>query len=73
MIADDVLSRIQKLKQQHSQAATELWNTRLELLQEAGDFRAIVDHLRTPVELAGDNCSCNSACRAPVFSMGQRE
>ena len=62
---EELISRISKAKSQQIQAATELWNTRLELLRTAGDFRGLLDHLRTPVELAGDNCGCNSACGVP--------
>ena len=64
-ISDDILARVTKAKTEQVQAATELWNSRLELLQRSGDLRGLLDHLRTPVELAGDNCGCNSACSIP--------
>ena len=70
-MTEDLIARISKAKTQQVQAATELWNTRLELLRSAGDFKGLLDHLRTPVELAGDNCGCNSACGIPE-GLGQR-
>jgi hypothetical protein len=59
---EELLNRITKAKIQQVTAATELWNVRLELFQQSGDLRGMLDHLRTPIELAGDNCGCNSAC-----------
>lgn len=62
---EELFARVSKAKAAQVSAATELWNSRLELLQSAGDIRALLDHLRTPVELAGDNCGCNSGCGIP--------
>lgn len=61
-IGEEVLARVSKAKATQVEAATEIWNARLEILRSVGDTRGIYDHLRTPVELAGDNCGCNSAC-----------
>ena len=61
-ISDEMLARISKAKSTQVESATEIWNARLDILKSIGDTRGIYDHLRTPVELAGDNCGCNSAC-----------
>lgn len=63
-ISDEMFARIGKAKSTQVESATELWNARLEILKSIGDVRGIYNHLRTPVELAGDNCGCNSACGA---------
>ena len=70
-ISPEIFERATKAKADQVTAATELWNARLELLQNVGDVRGILDQLLTPVELAGDNCGCNSACAAPE-SLGGR-
>lgn len=62
---EELFGRALKAKAEQTRAATELWNARLELLQSVGDVRGILAQLQTPVELAGDNCGCNSACAAP--------
>ncbi len=67
---DELFARVTKAKADQVHAATELWNSRLELLQRAGDVRGLLEQLRSPVELAGDNCGCNSACSIPE-GMGQ--
>lgn len=61
-ISDEMLARVGKAKTAQVESATEIWNARLEILKSIGDARGIYNHLRTPVELAGDNCGCNSAC-----------
>jgi hypothetical protein len=57
-----IIAEIQRAKSTALQGYEALWNSRLELLTRAGDMAALLQHLRSPVELAGDNCSCNSAC-----------
>ena len=65
-----VIARAREARMRQSAAATELWNARLALLHQAGDFRGMVDHLQRPIEEAGNNCTCNNACNlgclAPV-------
>lgn len=70
-MSDELFQRATKAKTDQVTAATELWNARLELLQSVGDVRGLLSHLQTPVELAGDNCGCNSACAAPE-TLGER-
>lgn len=55
-------SQAKSARERLSSASFELWNARLETLRMAGNLRAIQDHLASPVELAGDNCSCNTGC-----------
>lgn len=61
-ISDDTFDRVTRAKSSQVAAATEIWNARLDILRSAGDIQGVLTHLRTPVELAGDNCGCNSAC-----------
>jgi hypothetical protein len=61
-ISDDTFQRVTKAKSSQVEAATEIWNARLDILRSSGDIQGVLNHLRTPVELAGDNCGCNSAC-----------
>jgi hypothetical protein len=61
-----LIERIAAARSAEAKAATELWNIRLELLSRSSDLEGIIQLLRTPIELAGDNCSCNSACNVCV-------
>ncbi len=64
LLAADELKRAEEAKRKILDGAETLWNSRLELLANAGDLRALLSHLTSPVEVAGDNCSCNSGCGA---------
>jgi hypothetical protein len=57
-----IIAEIRRAKSTALEGYEALWNSRLELLTRAGDMAALLQHLRSPVELAGDNCSCNSGC-----------
>ena len=61
-MADIDTKTITDAKRKVVEGCEALWNARLQLLTNAGDMRALLEHLRSPVELAGDNCGCNSAC-----------
>ncbi len=66
---DVELKEIADAKRRVIEGSEALWNARLQILTKAGDMRGLLNHLRSPVELAGDNCGCNSACGA--LSEGQ--
>jgi len=61
-MADIDTKSITDAKRKVVEGCEALWNARLQLLTNAGDLAALLQHLRSPVELAGDNCGCNSAC-----------
>jgi hypothetical protein len=61
-MSDDRADRIKAARLAQSRAAMELWNTRLDLLRRTGDSAGLLGHIASPVELAGDNCTCNNAC-----------
>ncbi len=45
-----------------TQGAVEIWSVRLELLRELGDFRGVINHLKTPAEVEDTNAGCNGNC-----------
>ena len=60
---NEILDRARTAKRQVVEGSTELWNARLELLSRTSDVRAILDHLRSPIEAVADNANCgNCAC-----------
>jgi|GEM_PF-1792058 len=51
-------------KKQIVEGQLTIWSTRLSALVDAGDFRAALDTMVSPVELASNNCGCNAPCDA---------
>jgi len=66
----DAIARAEGARLEHSQAAAELWNLRLNLLRQSGSYRELLDHIASPAELAGDNCTCNNACNIGCAELG---
>ena len=62
MLTSEKVGEIERAKARVLDGYEALWNERLGLLVKSGDLAALLNHLRSPVELAGDNCSCNSGC-----------
>lgn len=65
-----LLAKVATVRVDQSRAAVELWNIRLDLLRRSGSYRALLDHLASPAELAGDNCTCNNACNIGCAALG---
>lgn len=63
------LEEIKKAKSKIVEGALTIWNARLEALVRAGDIRAALNQMISPVEY-GDNCDCNGSCGAELL---QRE
>ncbi len=59
---EEQLKQIVDAKRQILEGATEIWNARLEILRQAGDYKGMLDHLDTPVEQVADGWGCNGNC-----------
>ncbi len=64
MLSSEDVKRVAEAKGKIIEGSQTIWNSRLDLLVRAGDLRALLNHLTSPAEVAGDNCGCNSGCGA---------
>jgi hypothetical protein len=69
VMREDLSKKVTAAKRQTVDGSLELWNARLELLSDAGDIRAIVDHLKSPAEPVADNGNCGN-CGCGLESVG---
>lgn len=62
MLEKDRLGDVFKAKAQIVKGSLTIWNIRLETLINLGDRDGVLDHMRTPGEIAETNVSCNVGC-----------
>jgi hypothetical protein len=63
-------ARVGEAKRQQTDGALTLWNARLELLDRAGDLKALIEHLRSPIDPIADNsCGNNCNCGKPEIGI----
>lgn len=67
---EELIARAAMARTKETHAAVEIWNVRLDLLHESGSYRALLAHIASPAELAGDNCTCNNACNIGCAQLG---
>jgi hypothetical protein len=49
-------------KKKVAEGALTIWNSRLELLANAGNLRDILDAIESPIDLVAGNSDCNRNC-----------
>ena len=62
MMNESQMKDVQAAKRAINQGAVEIWSVRLQLLREHGDFKQLLEHLKSPVESADTNAGCNGNC-----------
>ncbi len=63
-MATDFVKDVSSAKKTALAGYEALWNARLKILVAAGDLNGLLQHIGSPAEVLGDNCSCNSGCGA---------
>jgi len=65
------LRKVAEAKKRVFDGQMTIWNTRIEALLDTGDVRAATDAMSAPVDLASNNCDCNSPCDALAGAGGR--